>query len=64
MAKLFDRPLTQEERFRLDELRREQDDDPDWLESECCVPDIGQQATGKQWMYWFDKREREARNDD
>ena len=33
----------------------------DWLEGQPCIPPEGEKATGKQWMYWYDKRKREAR---
>jgi hypothetical protein len=32
----------------------------DWLEGQPCIPPEGEKATAGQWMYWYDKRKREA----
>ena len=37
--------------------------DLNWLEGQPSIPADGDKPTGKQWMHWYDKREREARDD-
>ena len=36
----------------------------DWLEGDAPIPAEGEPATGKQWMYWFEKRDREAQDNE